>query len=49
MINDNSYLWAWKRERNETLHIHMYNMACYCSVCNLEVTNEGKALQCDEC
>ena len=22
MISDNSYLWAWKLERNETLHIH---------------------------
>jgi len=23
MISDNSYLWAWKLERNETLHIHV--------------------------
>jgi len=23
MISDNSCLWAWKLERNETLHIHV--------------------------
>ena len=23
MISDNSYLWAWKLERNETLHVHV--------------------------
>jgi len=27
----------------------MYNMASHCSVCNLEVTDDGKALECDEC
>jgi len=40
MTSDNSYLWAWKLERNETLHncTYMYNMASYCSMCNIEVT-----------
>jgi len=28
---------------------HMYNMASYCSVCNIEVTDNGEALECDEC
>jgi len=27
----------------------MYNMASYCSVCNIEVTDDGEALECDEC
>jgi len=27
----------------------MYNVANHCSVCNLEVTDDGKALECDEC
>jgi len=27
----------------------MYNMASHCSMWSLEVTNDGKALQCDEC
>jgi len=49
MTSDNSYLWALKLERNETLHIHMYNMASYCSVCNVEVPDDGEALECDEC
>jgi len=26
----------------------MYNMASYCSVCNVEVTDDGAALECDE-
>jgi len=26
----------------------MYNMASYCSVCNVEVTDDGEALECDE-
>jgi len=26
----------------------VYNMASYCIVCNLEVTDDGKALECDE-
>ena len=26
-----------------------YNMASYCSVCNPEVTDDGEALECDEC
>jgi len=46
MISDNSYLWAWKLERNDTLH--MYNMASHCSMCNVEVTDDGEALGCDE-
>jgi len=94
MISDNSYLWAWKLERNGTLHITcttwgypgnvdlkllyaifrqadsmqsltltltlaynnlrstfpgLPNMASHCSVCNLEVTDDGKAVECDEC
>jgi len=28
---------------------YMYNMASYCSVCNVEVTDDGEALECDEC
>jgi len=48
MTSDNSYLWALKLERNETLHI-MYNMASYCSVCNVEVTDDGEDLEYDEC
>jgi len=27
----------------------MYNIASYCSVCNIEVTDDGEALECDEC
>jgi len=27
----------------------MYNMASYCSVCNVEVTGDGEVLECDEC
>jgi len=26
----------------------MYNMASYCSVCNVEVTDDSEALECDE-
>ena len=29
--------------------LHMYNMASYCSMCNIEVTDDGEALECDEC
>ena len=44
IISDNSYLWRGN------LHIlYMYNMASYCSVCNIEVTDDGEALECDEC
>ena len=28
---------------------YMYNMASYCSVCNIEVTDDGETLECDEC
>jgi len=28
---------------------YMYNMASYCSVYNIEVTDDGEALECDEC
>ena len=42
MISDNSYLWAWKLERNETLHIYVQHAA-------IEVTDDCKALECDEC
>jgi len=28
---------------------HMYNMASYSSVCNIKVTDNGEALECDEC
>jgi len=44
MTSDNSYLWALKLERK-----YMYNMASYCSVCNVKVTDDGEALECDEC
>jgi len=44
MISENSYLEALKLERND-----VYNMASYCSVCNVEVTDDGEALECDEC
>jgi len=27
----------------------MYNMASHCSMCNLEVTDDGEALECNEC
>jgi len=27
----------------------MHNRVSYCSVCNIEVTDDGKALECDEC
>jgi len=26
----------------------MYNMASYCSMCNVEVTDDGEALECDK-
>jgi len=47
MISDNSYLWAWKLERDKALHMHVQH-GSHCSVYNLEVTNDGKALECDE-
>jgi len=37
---------AMTRIDNET---YMYNMASYCSVCNIEVTDYGEALECEEC
>ena len=47
MIRDNSYLCA--RNVKETRRCtHVYNMASYYSVCNIEVTDDGKALECDE-
>jgi len=27
----------------------VYNMASYCSVCNVEITDDGEALECDDC
>jgi len=27
----------------------MYNVANYCSECNIELTDNGEALECDEC
>jgi len=30
-------------------YYYMYNIASYCSVCNIEVTDDGEALECDEC
>jgi len=50
MISDNSYLWAWKLERNETLHLPVqHGKSLQRVLCYLEVTDDGKALECDEC
>jgi len=46
MISDNSGRGNLKETRRCTF---MYNMASHCSMCNLEVTDDGEAVECDEC
>jgi len=40
-------VWAWKLERNETLYIHVQHRKLLQR--NIEVTDDGEALECDEC
>jgi len=46
-FSDNGYLWAWKLKETRRC-TYMDNMASYCSVSNIEVTDVGEALECDE-